>query len=395
MRNSLIAASWLNLTMMITGLSVLAVPVMAPAIALELGVSTKMVGTYTALMWSASVATSMAAGFLVGRFGALRVSQLCIAACVAGLLFGCLGSLEFLAASAVMIGLGLGAETAASTTLLARITPAHNRPMVFSFKQTGGQIGGMLAGVVYPALLPWLGWRGALLAIVPAIAAVALMLEFPRRRFDSRAARTGGAKGITFIQALCLLASDPHLLRLTIVCISYVAVHVCLNTFLVSYLVAERGLSLAASGSLLAVSLCGGLLGRVIWGVLSGRLFHPIVVLGVVGVGMLVCAGTLGLFGTRLPVPLLALLCFVFGITAAGWPGVHIAETARQVPQESIGQITGTMLMVGTAGLILGPIVFEALASATSFGTSFVMTAGCALVGLTALVIGPRRKKLA
>src|SRR3974390_1721385 len=100
MRTAFAAAAWLNVVMILLGLCVLAVPAMAPAIAADLGVATELVGLYTALMWSASVATSVAAGALIRRHGALRVAQACLVAGAAGALLGSAGTLPFLAAAA-------------------------------------------------------------------------------------------------------------------------------------------------------------------------------------------------------------------------------------------------------------------------------------------------------
>ena len=63
-----------------------------------------------------------------------------------------------------LIGVACAIETPASSDILARVTPAAHRTFIFSLKQTGVQVGGMLAGVAYPAALPALGWRGTMAA---------------------------------------------------------------------------------------------------------------------------------------------------------------------------------------------------------------------------------------
>jgi len=122
MRDALAVASWLNGVMVLLAMGISAVPVMAPAIAADLGLSTKLVGTYTALLWGASVLTSILVGRLVARFGALRVLQLTLLMCATGLVLGGVGPALFLALTAVLIGLGQGAETPAGSALLVRIT---------------------------------------------------------------------------------------------------------------------------------------------------------------------------------------------------------------------------------------------------------------------------------
>jgi MFS family permease len=391
LRDALAAAGWLNAVMLLLGLSNLAVPAMAPAIAADLGVSTQLLGTYTALMWTGSIVTSVAAGRLIGRHGALRVSQLCLAAGALGLAAGASGALVFLAVAAVMIGLAQGAETPASAALLASITPVPHRTLVISIKQTGGQIGGMLAGLLFPALAAWIGWRGALAALVPALVLLALALELPRRQFEPAPSRPGAAPRMSFVQAVRLIAADARLARLAIVCLLYVAVQMCQQTFLVSYLVTECSLSLAIAGALLALAQIGGLLGRVFWGAIVGRAVGAMTTLVITGAATALCALALGAWGTQLALPALAALCLCFGMTSAGWVGVHIAETARLAPHDAVGQVTGAMLVLGVAGLILGPLAFAALAAASSFGTSYSAASLVALLGVMALIIRPAR----
>jgi sugar phosphate permease len=387
MREALSGAFWLNLVMMLLAMSISAVPVMAPAIAEDLAVSTKLVGTYTALLWAASVASSIVVGRLVARYGALRVSQLCLVICAAGLIVAGSGPAIFLGFAAVLIGLGQGAETPSSSALLVRITRPADRPLVFSLKQTGGQLGGMLAGFAFPLLLPSLGWRGALLVLVPLVVVLTIALEKPRHRLEPGAAHRRADRSFAFRDALRLVFRGGPLLRLSLVCMAYIAAHVALIAFLVSYLVEECGLSLLQAGALMAISQAGGLFGRVLWGVLSGRVLSAAAILVVIGVGMVLSAGVLGLYGHRLPLPALGLACFCFGATAGGWAGVHIAETARLAPADAVTEVTGAVLVVGAVGLVLGPMAFAALAAVTSFGAAYVAAAFCALAGVLALLV--------
>lgn len=387
MREALSGAFWLNLVMLLLAVSISAVPVMAPAIADDLGVSTKLVGTYTALLWAASVASSIVVGRLVSRFGALRVSQLCLVTCAAGLVVAGWGPAVFLGLAAVLIGLGQGAETPSSSALLVRITPPDIRPLVFSLKQTGGQLGGMVAGVAFPLLLPSLGWRGALLVLVPLIAVLTVALEKPRHRLEPHATRRQARRPFSFRDALRLVLHSGPLLRLALVCMAYIAAHVALIAFLVSYLVEECGLSLVRAGVLMAIAQVGGLFGRILWGALSDRVLSAVGILIVIGVGMVLSAAILGLYGDRLPLPALAVVCLCFGTTAGGWAGVHIAETARLVPPEMVTEVTGAVLVIGAVGLVLGPIAFAALAAVTSFGAAYIAAAFCALAGVLALVV--------
>src|SRR3546814_8417778 len=130
----------------------LTLPVVAPVVAEYLGISAAYVCLYIAIAYAGAMAASLFAGGAVRRFGAIRASQ-------AGLLLSALGVSVCAIASpiasaigALLIGLGYGPITPSSSHLLAKNTPAHRMSFVFSIKQTGVPLGGVLAGVVVPGL---------------------------------------------------------------------------------------------------------------------------------------------------------------------------------------------------------------------------------------------------
>ncbi|MCC6474586.1 MAG: MFS transporter [Burkholderiales bacterium] len=390
-REAFFLALWLNLVMALVSFCMTAVPVMAPAIAEHLGVDAGLLGVYTALTWGASIASSALAGRLGARLGALRVCQACLAICALAILAGVSGPVLLLALAAMLLGFGMGAETPATATLLARITPPRQRTFIFSLKQTGGQIGGVLGGFVFPALLPLIGWRGAWFTLLPLVLLLALALERPRRRYEPRHAARAAVHASSFRPALSLIANDVRLLRLAFVVIAYITLQIYGQVFVVTFLVKEAGFSLALAGMMLAAVQAGGLIGRLVWGALCSRGFPAVTALVTMGLGASACSSALGLWAASIPPPLLAALCFLFGATAAGWQGVLVGESARLVPLDALGQVTGAMMVVGTAGLLLGPIAFAALAAATSYGAAYVAAAAFGLAGAAVLLAGTRR----
>lgn len=387
MREPVAAALWLNFVMLLATLSLLSVPVMAPVIAADLGLSPAFLGTYTAALWACSMITSVCAGGVIGRFGALRTSQGVLLACATALGFaGFFGSVWALVPAAILIGCAQGLETPASSAMLARLTPQGEQTFIFSLKQTGTQIGGMLAGVAFPLALAVMSWQSALLCAMAVLLVAMFALESPRRRFEPARQKQGLAPALGLREACVLLLRDGRLMRLAILSFSFVAVQVCLNTFLVAYLVAERHLPIAVAGPLLAAAQVGGLAGRLVWGLVSGRYIRASYLLGALGVGMLLCCALIGLYGTVMPVAALGLLAFLFGLTASGWNGIHLAEISHLVPPQDVGRMIGVIFIIGTCGIVLGPIVFSAIATRVSFATAYVVTSGWAVIGLLTLV---------
>lgn len=390
MKESFLAAALLNAVMALLALGMFAVPVMAPSIAAEMALDAALVTSYAALLWAASIGTSIASGYLIARLGPIGVAQLCLVLAALGLGLAASGALATFALGAILIGLAHGAETPASSYLLAKITPLRQQPFVFSFKQTGVQIGGAASGFLFPALLLWVGWRGALLALVVVLALAAFALNQPRRYYNRTYFSAAAASRSTIGRALATVWRDPALRRLTLSSFAFVATQVCFNTFLVSYLVKEGGLSLPQAGSVLAAGQVGGLIGRLAWGAISGRLIKAPLLLAWVGIGMMAGVALLGSALHALSPSMLALLCFFLGLTASGWNGVYLAELARLAPREEVGRITGASFLIGSSGLILGPLVFGLIAARASFGHAYIAMAVFAFTGVV-LLLWPQR----
>src|SRR5450830_2093275 len=69
----------------LVAMAAVTVPVLAPAAASEVGVSAGYVGLFIAFVYAACMAASLVSGALVRRIGAIRISQLCLLTCAAGL----------------------------------------------------------------------------------------------------------------------------------------------------------------------------------------------------------------------------------------------------------------------------------------------------------------------
>lgn len=389
MREVVLATALLNGVMMLAALSWLAVPVLAPAIAADIGTDVALVGTYSAILWGSSIVTSVAAGHLIARHGAFAMAQACLVVCAIGLLLVATGMVPVLAMAAILIGLAHGVETPASSTLLARITPPSHQPIVFSVKQTGVQIGGIVSGFLYPLLAQWLGWRASVAVMACILGAAAIALNHPRRRFD---AGQSAPSSLSFLDALRTVMRHAKLRALAFASFAFIALQISFNTFLVSFLVTDLGHSLAVAGGYLAAGQAGGLVGRLLWGAVSGRWIGPLRLLALLGLAMFLASGVLGAWGTYLPGPVLGLLCFAGGLTMSGWNGVFLAEVARLSPKGEVARITGATFLIGSCGLVAAPLVYSVIASRSGFGMGYVVMAFVALAGTITILASGRAR---
>ncbi|AWB06702.1 MFS transporter permease (plasmid) [Azospirillum humicireducens] len=366
-----------------TGLQALvALALFAPGVlAPRMGIDPAGLGLFSTTGFAVGMAASLGGGVLAGRLGSFRMASFCAVAVAAAMLCAMTGgSTLALLAAGIAIGLACGPETPASAAILGRLVREADRPMVFSVRQTGNQIGAMAGSLALPLLAAVADPRAG----YAAIAALALLcvLPFERLRPAYDPLTRSATTGFGLMAAVRLLRSDPALRRLSLVSAPYAASQLTLNGFFVVFAVSELGLEHVAAGVALAAGQAGGLAGRLGWGVVASRWVAPRLLVGLLGLGMAAASALVALTGAALPFPVLVTLTFLFGLTASGWNGVFLAEVARLAPAGRIGEATGAVMVGGFAGLIVGPVLLVAAAAVSS------LAAGYLVVGLLAALAG-------
>lgn len=349
----------------LVSMAVLTVPAMAPAMARSLGVSGTLIGAYIGVVYAGAMVASLLAGPLVIRFGAIRVSQLGLVGCAAGLaLIAVAPGLTWSSAGAFLVGIGYGPITPASSHLLARTTPADRASLVFSIKQSGVPLGGVMAGAIVPALLLAGGTGIALLAVAAGNLLCALAAQPLRAPLDADR-EPGRPLGFTSLGGpIRLVASHPALARLAAYSFVFSTVQMCLATYIVTYLHSTLGHGLVAAGAALATAQVGGVAGRIAWGYIADRWLAPRRMLAVLAALMALCCGATAALQAGSPLPVVLALMVLFGASATGWNGVYLAEVARLAPAGQASAATGGSLAVTFLGVVLGPVLFGLLSGA-------------------------------
>ena len=342
--------------------AVLAVPSVAPRVAQTLGISVTYVGLFVSVAYAAAIFASLASGTATARYGSIRVSQISLLLCATGLVLCTLASLWTLALGAMFVGLGYGPITPASSHLLARTTPAHRIALVFSVKQTGVPLGGVLAGVLVPGLQVVVGWQSAILCVALLCVLCAWGAQTLRQRFD--ADRDIGRRLALgqLLEPVRLVMRHPPLRLLALSSFVFAFAQLALTAYAVTYLTSDLGQGLVAAGAIFAISQSGGVLGRVWWGYVSDRWLGARRMLVVLAVLMSASALATALLHAVVPVAVVAAVLFVFGASAIGWNGVYLSEVARAAPKDQAGIATGGTLAITFLGNVLGPAIFGAIA---------------------------------
>ena len=358
---------------------------MAPVAAPALGVTPAAVGYFVTAVYLGSMIGTVTAGGWVGRFGPIRVSQVGLVLCLAGLATAASGALPLVLLGALLLGLGYGPATPASSVILARTAPPHLVALMFSIKQTGVPLGTAIAGAAVPVLVLVLGWQGAALAIGAACAVCAVALAPVRGRYDDARNPAAPVSLASAFAPVGLIVRDRELLELSLVSFIYAGMQITLIAYLVTFLVESFALSLVLAGMVMAASQLASVAARIAWGAFADRVATRRVTLGLLGVGMSATAALALLAGPHWPLWALFAFAMAFGATAVGWNGVFLAEIARRAPRDRIGDATGGSAFFTFLGVVVTPPLFHVVLQATS---SYGMT--YALFGLPALACGLR-----
>jgi MFS family permease len=377
----LVAALAVTLTVQTLTAMGLAVPaVLAPVAAGDFDVAPTALGRWVGFAYMMAMFAGLAGGTVVGRYGPVRMHQLAVLGVALGLAIGAGAQLALLFLGGALLGVAHGLVNPASSVILAAASPPHIRSMVFSIKQTGVPLGGAIAGLLVPGLLLWMSWRVAVLALalgaavlLPLIALLRVVHDAPRRmeRLHLR----------SFAAPVAEVWANRPILELAAVSAVYSAIQISFLTYLVSYLKLELGYSLVGAGVVFSVAQVSGALGRVLWGVVADHWVRPRSVLAGLGLVMVVCGGAVASFSSAWPPATVLAVCALYGATAVGWNGVFLAEVARLAPEGRVAYLTGGTQFFTFAGVLIGPPLFGAVASAAgTYGAGFVATAALPLL---------------
>lgn len=357
----------------LVAMAVLNLPVVAPAVAKDVGISTNYLGAYVALAYFGAMVASLLGGAAVKRWGAIRLSQIGLVLAAIGLFLCAIPTVETIALGALFIGAGYGPITPASSHLLIKSTPPEKLSFVFSIKQTGVPLGGMIAGATVPSLNFLIGWQWAF--VCSGIACVICALSVQRLREgldDDRDPTVRPSLSTGFVLPLKLIFSHRTLRKLSYMSFMFSIAQMALMGYLVTFLYEDLGWSLVAAGGALTVAQAAGVSGRMLWGYVSDRWLGATMMLIVVAVLLVI-----GAMGTALLRPesspwFLFPVLIIFGASAIGWNGVFLAEIARQAPKGQAGVATGGTLCITFLGVMLGPPLFGVLAGMlSSYGLSY------------------------
>ena len=365
------------LTQIAATLATAAVPVLATEIAHTTGLRASLIGVYTAILFFAAMLISSISGHLVRRFGPVRTNQIGLVVSAGSVLLALVANPLFIVLTAICVGMGYGPNTPSGSEVLSRTTPTRMRGLVFSIKQSGSPLGGLLGGVLLPFVVGVASWRYALMVTSALVIVVALVVQPLRRRVDISGRPDASAVSQSPLAALKLVLGAGPLRALTMGALALMAMHSCFQSLTVAFLVERVELTLTMAGVLFAVLQTTGAVSRVVLGWLVDRIRRARTILMAIAALGLVGSGLTAMLTPQTGYPVLVVVCALAGLGSSGWYGVFLSEIARHAPDGRVGLTTGGALSFIYIGLVAGPLAFSAVVGLTgSYLPAFWMLGG-------------------
>lgn len=360
---------------------------LAPFYQQDLNLSRAQIGLFFSAFYSGMAGLSFGAGWLADRLGVRATTMnghlflgVCTIAASLAPSFGWAFGSFFLA------GLGYSFLNPASTKGVMRWFYRGERATAMGIKQTGVPAGGVVAALLAPPLVLFIGWRGALagLGVINFLFGFlfwAFWSEPPAETVDFDSPSRASERSSDDLGARSLLSMSLGTALLLIAQMSLV-------TYVPLYLKEAMGLSAYWASQALALTQAGAMIGRVGWGVVSDRLFRGR------RKGVLLLVGTLSVALTLLlsvippgtTVALLAPIIFLAGLCMVGYQGVSYALVGELAGKDRTGAAMGLVITINSIGAIFGTPLFGYIVDATgSYSTAWQALAVTIILGILAL----------
>ncbi|HEY9280248.1 MAG TPA: MFS transporter, partial [Eoetvoesiella sp.] len=244
------------------------IPIISPELSAEFGWSGSSIGYLSAVNMFGGLIVLMGGSSLMHQIGGVRALQFSLLIGAASLSLFLSPSLSIALLACCLIGMSNGTATPAGSEVLQRFSPPNKRNLVFSIKQAGVPLGGVIAGLIIPAIVAVAGWRMALLAAAGMVIIATVLtwrmsagIDEPQKNIKIKRPRLSSLRLLAV--PLRSLTQGPGLLRMSVVGSLFAIAQSCWFTFTVIYLIDGLGYSLGLAGGVFAVMQAGGIVGRI------------------------------------------------------------------------------------------------------------------------------------
>jgi sugar phosphate permease len=354
----------------------LGIPVLAPALRADYGLSLPEIGLVIATANVGAVVTLLPWGLLADRTGERAV----LAAGLTGAAVALAGAAFAPSFGALVLALtaagALGASVnAASGRAVMGWFKAGERGFALGIRQTAVPIGGMIVALGLPPVTSVWGVRGGLVALACGCFATALAGAVGLRE---------AAEAEDDLGAVGRPLRDGRMWRLSLGSALVIAAQASILGFVVLFLHGERGLSTAAAGGVFALMQLLGAALRIAagrWSDLVHARIRPLRQLAIALAVALVASAALA----RAPLAFLLPVLVAAGALSLSWNGLSFTAAAELAGRARSGAALGFQQTALSVSYATTAPAFAAVVDAGSWGLGFALAALLPVAGATVL----------
>jgi len=349
-------------------------PVLAPAIRDEFGLTLSQLGLVLASLWVGTLLTLLGWGLLADRYGERVVLATGLSAC--GLLAataGWAGDFKTLILLLLLASAAGASVNAASARAVMQWFGPEERGLALGIRQTAIPAGAGVSALTLPLVNEAGGLRAAYLYLGALCVTAAIVAALVIREAPVRDAELEG-------DAIPWTLHDRRLWTLSFGSGLYLFAQIALMSFTVLFLHDVHGVSEGRAAAVLAAFQGAAVVSRIAAGRLSDRIgsrLRPLRWIGVASAGGLLMTAVVA----RATVPVVATVIVLAGAVSMAWNGLSLAAAAELAGRARSGAAVGfQQTTLGVVGVIV-PIAFAAVVDATSWRTAFALSALGPLAG--------------
>ncbi|HBR6268682.1 TPA: MFS transporter [Klebsiella pneumoniae] len=367
------------------GFDLLILGFMLHAISADLNLTPTQSGSLVTWTLIGAVAGGIIFGALSDRYGRVRVLTWTIVlfATFTGLCAFATGYWDLLIYRTIA-GIGLGGEFGIGMALAAEAWPARHRSRVSSYVALGWQAGVLLAAVLTPMLLPFIGWRGMfIVGVIPA-----LIAWFIRHRLHEPDVfvNQSAANKTSMLESFRLLVKDKATTKISAGIAILTSVqnlgYYGIMIWMPAYLAKQLGFGLTKSAMWTTVTILGMMAGIWVFGQLADRIGRkPAFILFQAGAAVSI------VFYAQLTDPLTMLWAgALLGMFVNGMLGGYGALISEAYPTAARATAQNVLFNIGRGVGGFGPVLIGTIATMYSFHLAIAILASIYVIDIIATI---------
>jgi len=391
-----ILPAFLISTLPLVGMAILhhAMPVFAPRLMEAAGMRPEAYGWVGGALGLGSVWLYMANTAFTVALGPVLSWRFATLIVVAGAALVIFGAYPAILLGALCIGFAYATSTPAGAQILADHTPRAFRGSLFSLRQAGVPMGGVIAGAAGSWLIGQFGWRAAFSIMTLLAGSLCVALWFAPRSFNESRPRHQFRMSKLFsisnlLHPFRVVTGSAGLTRISAACVGFAAVQGATVAFFVTFMTAGLGFSLTFAGTLYATLLASSVAGRVVLGFVADWAGSPRPVLKALALSSCASSLLIAMMSADWNTPQMFATVLFAGFSIATWNGLYLAEVANLAP-DSVSEATAATTFFVFATYMVTPPLAGIIISLSGFRMVFVLAAMATLISAAILFTAPK-----